>query len=260
MHFILKIGLALFLCWFIALILLWVYQDHFIFFPPESNFEPPEYQQSHLQIQTKNALLNGWYLKKDTTKPTLIFFGGNASNTGYLIEFFDHNLDANILAMQYRGYGRSSGKPSQKALFEDALALYDWLVQKQQVPAQSIFIMGQSLGTGVATYLASQRAVKGVILLTPYASITRLAQQKYPFFPIALLLRHPFNSLQYASQIKAPVMMFFAEQDNMIPRSESILLQQAWNANKQSFIVKDTDHLSIFTVDVFAIIQQFIAK
>jgi len=258
MNLLIKISFFIFILWVLALILLWAFQEKFIFFPPKNSYEPFEYHKSQLQLTTKFAILEGWYINNKVNKSTVIFFDGNASDSGLRLAMLEQNLDVNLLVMHYRGYGRSTGKPSQKALFKDALALYDWLIKEQKIPPHQIFIMGYSLGSGVATYLASQRSIQGVILMAPYASIRALAKQQYPFFPIGLLLRNPFDSLKYAPKINSSALFFLAENDQMIPKQESMKLYQSWLGEKQIQIITDTSHINIFNLMVLDEINQFI--
>ena len=103
-----------------------------------------------------------------------------------------------MLLMNYRGYGHSEGRPSEARLFGDAVRLYDWAASRAGVDARRIVGMGRSLGSGVAIYLATQRTLAGLVLATPFDSITAVAQRHYPFLPVRWLLRHPFDSLSRA--------------------------------------------------------------
>ncbi len=256
------LGLSIFL-WLVATLALWFFQEKFIFFPPSASetYQPTAYQPYNIQFNFNQQRLNGWYIEKNKEWPVIIYFGGNASDVGQLLRIFDQQFEANLLLLQYRGYGKSSGKPSQKALFEDALAEYDWLIEHHHFKPEKIFLIGQSLGTGVATYLASQRQVQAVILITPYASIRYIAAQQHPLFPVKLLLRHPFNSVDLAPHIKVPLLALLAEQDHIIPRANSLQLHQAWGGEKdQPIIINNSTHLNILQAPAYQKIRQFIKR
>lgn len=145
----------------------------------------------------------------------ILYFGGNAEDVSSSMPdmqaaFPDHAL----YLPRYRGYGGSSGKPSEAALFSDALALFD-MARKQH---QNIVVVGRSLGSGVAVYLASMRPVSRLVLVTPFDSILELAQNLYPFFPVRWLLLDRFESGKYAAAVTVPTRIIAAERDEVVPR------------------------------------------
>lgn len=145
----------------------------------------------------------------------LVYFGGNAEDVSANLASLPAAFPAHaIYLMNYRGYGGSSGTPSEKALHEDALLLLD------QVHAlhPDVTVMGRSLGSGVAVQLASARPVARLILVTPYEDLAGLAAVLFPYFPVRWLLRDRFESGQYAPLVKAPTLILAAERDDVIPR------------------------------------------
>jgi hypothetical protein len=130
--------------------------------------------QSEIWLTTPDGvLLHGWYLKPSQRNkfPLLIYFGGNAEESTNFLPYRDHFAAWGILAVDYRGYGFSGGKPGEKQLFADARFLYDHFINQPEVDPNHLVAMGRSLGSGVAVYLASQRNLAGVILISPYDSI-----------------------------------------------------------------------------------------
>lgn len=151
-------------------------------------------------------------IKKDgNPQKTLIYFGGNADDARSITNHLD--IDHTIIAFNYRGYIDSTGKPSEKALFADALKIYDAFGSDKET-----ILMGRSLGTAVAAYLASQRKIHGLILITPFDSIASMAKKKYPFFPIDILLKHPFRSDLYMKQVRVPVGLVEVLGDRVTPK------------------------------------------
>jgi pimeloyl-ACP methyl ester carboxylesterase len=155
-----------------------------------------------------------------TTRPhagsnALVYFGGNAEEVSYNLPSFSTAFpDYAIYLMHYRGYGGSSGKPSEAALFADAIALFD------QVHADhdTVTVVGRSLGSGIAIHLASVRPVSRLVLVAPYNSLQELASRQYPYFPVRWLLRDKYESWRYAGQVTAPTLVLAAEHDDVIPR------------------------------------------
>lgn len=188
--------------------------------------------------------LHGWLAPAKGTgrAPSLIYFGGNAENvSGALLDAPAVPAVA-FFAMNYRGYGLSEGKPSEAALFADALAIYDHVVARPDVDPAQIIVLGRSLGSGVATYLAANRPVRGVILVTPYDSVTAVAERKYPFMPIRWLLKHPFDSQSRAPGIKAPALILAAGDDTLIPPVHAERLLASWGGPRRIVTLRGVDH------------------
>ena len=160
----------------------------------------------HVQLHGKRRPLPN----KDA--PLLLYFGGNADDATRIVLYAD-TWPVEVVAFNYRGYVHSKGSPTQAALFNDALAIYDHYAQHRPV-----VVMGRSLGTGVATYVAAHREVEQVILITPYDSIRSLAKARFPFFPIDWLMKHPFESVQYIPYVQAPVAILEVKDDSVIPK------------------------------------------
>jgi hypothetical protein len=137
-----------------------------------------------------------------------------------------------LLAVNYRGYGGNAGKPSEQAFFADALAVYDWAASRSDVAPERIVAIGRSIGSGVAVYLAAQRLLCGVVLVTPYDSLRAVAQRHYPYLPVALLLKHPFDSVSRAPHISTPLLVIAAERDSVVPPEHARALFVKWGGPK----------------------------
>src|SRR5262249_22796712 len=133
--------------------------------------------------------------------PLVIYFGGNAEEVSWLLQESPRLAPWALLLVNYRGYGLSDGRPSESALYNDAVALYDWVTARPDTDARRIVFVGRSLGTGVATYLASQRTVSGVVLVSPYDNLVEVARGVYPYLPVDGLMRYRFDSAARAKRI-----------------------------------------------------------
>jgi pimeloyl-ACP methyl ester carboxylesterase len=173
----------------------------------------------------------------------LLYFGGNAEDVSYSLPsvataFPDHAL----YLLHYRGYGGSSGKPSEAALFADALVLFD----RAHTDHRNIVVVGRSLGSGVAIHLASLRPVARLVLVTPFDSLQDLAAQQFPFFPVRWLLLDKFESWRYAEQVTAPTLIVAAEHDEVIPRTSTEALYKRFRTGVASFeVVAGTNHNTV---------------
>jgi len=166
-----------------------------------------------------------WVLGRGRDR-AVIYFGGNAEDVYYNAGDFRRTLpDHTVYLVNYRGYGGSSGSPSEAGLFADALGIYDLLSKRHG----RIEVIGRSLGSGIATYLASERPVHRLVLATPHDSALSIAQAMYPVYPITLLLKDKYESIGYAASVDAPTLILLAEHDRIIPRESSVRLATAFS-------------------------------
>lgn len=173
----------------------------------------------------------------------LVYFGGNGEDVSYslptLVAAFPEHA---LYLMNYRGYGGSSGKPSEAAIVADSLALFD----KVHAEHSDIVVMGRSLGSGVAIHLAIQRQVSGLVLVTPYNSIQELAARRYPLFPVRLLVLDKFESWKYAPRITIPTLVIAAEHDYTVPGwSTELLLTHFQSGVATLSVIPGTGHNTI---------------
>ena len=171
----------------------------------------------------------------------VLYFGGNAEEvSGMLGEAVAGIPGASWLLTDYRGYGASAGSPSERHLVADALSWYDYAVRELK-PAR-VLAFGRSLGSGVAVALAAQRSLAGVILSTPYDSLTAVAQHHYPYLPVRWLLRHRFDSIALAPRLEAPLLCLIAGRDEVIPPAHAERLYQAWGGPKRKLVLAGARH------------------
>lgn len=164
----------------------------------------------------------------------LIYFGGNAEDVSMNLPSFSQAFpDHSLYLVHYRGYGGSSGTPTEENLQQDALALFDHVRSNHA----DVTLVGRSLGSGVAIRLASQRPARHLILITPYASIQEIAATQFPYLPVRWLLADKFESWRYAPTIRVPTLLIAAENDEVIPRASTDELYAAFAAGVASLIV-----------------------
>jgi pimeloyl-ACP methyl ester carboxylesterase len=173
----------------------------------------------------------------------VIYFGGNAETVSQsLATLADAFPGHSLYALNYRGYGGSTGKPTETALISDALALFD----RVHANHPRIIVIGRSLGSGVAVQIASQRPVERMVLVTPYDSLVAIAADQFRYFPIAWLMLDKFESWRYAPKVVAPTQLIAAEDDEVIPLSSTeALLKQFRPALANLVIIPGVGHNSI---------------
>jgi pimeloyl-ACP methyl ester carboxylesterase len=164
----------------------------------------------------------------------LIYFGGNAEDVSASLPELAAAFPGHaIFLMHYRGYGGSSGSPSETALHQDALALYD----RVKAAHPNIVVVGRSLGSGVAIRLATRRPVARLVLVTPYDSLQELAAAQFPYFPVRWLLTEKYESGSYAPLVSAPTTLIAAERDEVIPRSSTDRLHASFPSGLAKMVV-----------------------
>ena len=227
---------------------LWALQDGMIFRPqpaPLGRLQiPPNWQAEEIFIRAPDGVALQSLLIKPPGPPAQIvmYFAGNSEEVSYLTQSANRYGPFAVLLSNYRGFGKSQGAPSEKALFADAIALYDAVAKRSDVDGGNIHLHGRSLGSGVATYLATQRPVKSIVLTTPYDSIADLAASAYPYMPVGLLLRHRFDSIARAGAIDVPALFLVAERDQVIPTANTRRLFDTWKGRKAWQIFPGFDH------------------
>ena len=220
-------------------VVLFVVQRSLLYFPQPSAVNSPG---STLMLGVPGADLQLSVNAQPGSK-ALLYFGGNAEDVSLSLAAFSAAFpDRALYLMHYRGYGNSTGKPTEAGIHGDALALFDF-VQRSHA---DIAVIGRSLGTGVAVRLAAERPVSRLILVTPYDSIERLAARQFPFFPIKLLLIDKLESWRFAPVIRAPTLLLAAANDEVIPLESTQRLYARFAPGMATLLI--VDHASHNTI------------
>ena len=164
--------------------------------------------------------LNAWWRPPAEGKPVFLYLHGNAGSLSIRLgRFVGMTQDGSgLLAVSWRGYGGSSGSPTEYGLKQDGLAAYEWLAAR--LPAERIVLFGESLGSGVATWLAARRPARLLALDSPYASLVDMAAVRFPLFPVRPLVKDRFMSIEEAPKVTMPVVIQHCARDFVIPISQ----------------------------------------
>lgn len=247
-----RIVVILFSVYMIALAVLAYFQRSFLYFPTPS----VQHGMKEIDLHVKEATLKVIVLNEGRKK-AILYFGGNAEVlAGNIASFGAHFKDHTLYLAHYRGYGGSSGVPTEQSLYEDALVLYDIFKKSHD----EVAVVGRSIGSGVATYLASKRDVKKLVLITPFDSVEKLAQERFPIFPIGLILQDKYDSLSRAGSIRAHVCILIAQKDEIVPNENSIRLYRGFDPAKVSqSVFEDVGHNDIHRAKAyFSTIEHFL--
>lgn len=234
-----------------VVIIVWTLQDRMIFLPQPAGAESVPLPHGWSRVEVRFGTADGITLHASLIRPggapapVIMYFGGNAEDVSYLAQFADRYGRFALLLPHYRGYGLSGGAPRESHLFADALLVYDAIVKRPDIQGNRVHLHGRSLGSGVAVFVATKRPVASIVLTTPYDSLTEVAADIYPFLPISLLLRHKFDSLSRAAEVKVPALFLVAEQDRVIPPKHSERLYEAWAGPKTWKVCAGYDHNNV---------------
>lgn len=203
--------------------------------------------------------LHAWHVQAGS--PMVIYFGGNAEETSWMLEELGNAPGASWLIASYRGYGLSEGSPGEALLVSDALRWFDFAAALPGVDATRLHAFGRSLGSGVAIALAAQRPLAGVVLATPYDSLAAVAKRYYWYLPVDLLLKHRFDSIALAPQLRQPLLCLIAARDEVIPPIHAERLFEAWGGPKRKLLLQDAGHNTTDDHPLFwPAIREFLAR
>jgi uncharacterized protein len=190
--------------------------------------------------------LLAWFLPPAPGRPVILFFHGNCGHLGYrsgrLLRFAREGYG--VLLAEYRGYGGNPGAPCEAGLFADGAAALDFLACSGIGPDR-IVLWGESLGSGVAVYLAATRPVAALVLEAPFTSVTACARRRYAFVPVALLLRDRFDSMSRIARVTAPLLVLHGERDRVVPVRHSRALLAAATASKEGWFCPQANHVDL---------------
>jgi pimeloyl-ACP methyl ester carboxylesterase len=210
-----SVGFALYT---LVLVVFYFLQDKMLFFPGPEPFGKCQdmEQRGAAALSIKDVR---YYLKtKSNPNNWIIIFHGNAGNACDRTYFLDllKDFNSNVAVFEYPGYGKDSNSPGEKIILTQALELIRYIKENNQ-DNLPVYLMGESIGTGVATFIASQTKINGLILISGYTSIAKVAQYHYPWLPVNWLMRNKFAAYNWAGMTTAPAILFHGIKDDIIP-------------------------------------------
>lgn len=235
---------------------IYLLQRHLLYHPSRAQASPEEVGLSGVEVinlaMQPGEKLIAWYAPAKGNQPTILFFHGNAGDIAGRSERFAYYQQAGygVMFLSYRGYGASTGSPSETGLISDANAAYDWLI-KQNISPTKIVLVGESLGTGVAVQLAAHKPVGAMALEAPFTSTADVARLSYWWLPVGLLMKDQFKSIDYLKDVHAPLLVSHGTDDRLIPVEMGKALYAAANEPKEFVALANGTHGSIFSEQVW---------
>ena len=253
----------------IFILALRVFENHLIFFPPRYPLGFPRSLSSDIEevwLTTRDGVkINAFYYPNPAAKRVLLCFHGNAENIGYGIESMQAlgTSGANLLAVDYRGYGKSEGKPDEQGVYRDADAAYDYLVNQRHFRAEDIIIYGHSLGGAVAVNLASRRRCGGLILQSSFTSARAMARRMFHIPLIEYVVKSRFDSLDKIRDVRAPILIVHGTRDEVVPFAMGEQLYRAAPQPKQFYPIPGAGHNDVLQVggtDYLCYLKSWVAR
>jgi len=255
-NLLLKLAALLAVGYVFASIVLYLLQGQLIFYPQPPGPDPSSEAARPVSLERPEATLHGWVVNADSTGPLIIYFGGNAEEVSQLVDTFAP-LPASTVLMNYRGYGRSGGRPSAAALLADAEAVVNEM-RSRLGTERPLILFGRSLGSGIAAQTTRHARADGVILLSPYRSLTRLAQRYAPGMPARLLLRHRIDTTAALDTLPDRMLVFYSPTDLIIPADESRALIELLQPPPQVVTFDGGHNLPLDDAQIWPAVEAFV--
>lgn len=245
-------------------------EDRIIYHPykyPEGIWNPSSFnvQVEDVFFQAKDGTkLHGWYIPSTNAKATLLWFHGNAGNLTHRLENIQQlqPLNINIFIFDYRGYGKSEGKPSEAGIYQDSQAAYDFLIQeKNVVPAESLFLFGHSLGGICAVEVASGNEATGLVLESVFTSAKDMAGQMFPLLPIGWAIRSKLSAIEKVPELKLPKLFLHGTKDEIVSYKLGRKLYSSAAQPKEFYDIEGAGHNDTVAVggrEYFSALDRFI--
>jgi hypothetical protein len=241
-------------------------EEALIFFPakyPEGLWQPKGLTYEDAWFTAADGTrLHGWYCPNANPRAVVLFAHGNAGNLSHradALRIFQQRLGCSIMVFDYRGYGRSEGKPSEAGILADARAARAWLAQRTNLSEDRLVLLGESLGGAVMVDLAAERGARGLILENTFSSLPDVAKYHLPWLPLKLLMRTRFDSLSKIDRYHGPLLMCHGTGDRTVPVELARKLFDRANEPKQLVIVPGGDHNDPPTETYLAELDKFLS-
>lgn len=241
-------------------------EDSMIFYPspyPEGIWQPARLRFEDVSFVSADGVpLHGWYVPHAKPRGAVLFCHGNAGNITHrepILRQLHDVAGVTVFIFDYRGYGRSKGKPSEAGVLADARAARDWLARREAVAPDRLVLMGESLGGAVAVDLAAEKGARGLILESTFTSLRDVAAYHFPWFPVRHLMHTNLDSLAKIKKFHGPLFQSHGDRDTIVPCKFGRRLFEAANEPKQFITFPGGDHNDFRPQDYYERVGQFVA-
>jgi uncharacterized protein len=217
------IGIILVLSYAVLLLIVYLNQDSMLYFPQRDLWTTPKsagLTYEDVTLRTIDGVnLSAWYIPADYEQGVLLFCHGNAGNISHRLDSLKifHSLNLSVLIFDYRGYGKSEGKPSEQGTYLDAEAAWEYLIKDKKKSPDHIILFGRSLGAAVASEIAKRKNPGALIVESAFTSAPDLGQSLYPWLPVRLLSKYRYPAKENLSLLSCPKLIIHSPEDEIIP-------------------------------------------
>jgi fermentation-respiration switch protein FrsA (DUF1100 family) len=242
-------------------------ENHFVFIPQKTlDYSPADYRMEWRDVYLNtpdSKRLHGWYFPVDPGEPVILFYHGNAGNISHRLDYIQRltRMGFNVFIFDYRGFGNSSGKPSEKGLYIDAFCAYNYLVNNEKIKPENIILLGRSLGAAAAIETAARVEARSIIVESGFLSIRHMARHMGIFSLISPLLPANYNNLEKIKNISIPKLIIHGDNDELVPFSMGEKLFEEAGEPKYFYPIKGAGHNDTYLVggrEYVGILNEFI--
>lgn len=263
---LLRLGVFLLVLYGVLLVIFKSLENRLVYFPTtadEAWLPPPSERVQDVQMTTQAGEgIHGWWLPTDDPTPTGAILichgnGGNLSHRGRMMADLTKATGLPVLIFDYPGYGKSTGKPSEGGCYDAGLAAVRWLFDRG-IPAANVVLLGESLGGGVATELATTLPPRALVLVKTFTSLPAAARWHYPFLPAHTLMSNRFDTLSKLPKLTCPVFIAHGTADRVVPFAHAEQLFAAANEPKRFLRLEGQDHNAWLTAEFHTALAEFL--
>jgi hypothetical protein len=229
-------------------VLLLIFEKHLIYFPTSTHDVTPSalgLPHEEMEARAEDGVgVHGWLLSGKESRLTVLLSHGNAGNISHRLDramLLQRQVPVDVLLFDYRGYGRSEGRPDEEGTYRDARAAYRWLRDRGHPPGR-IVLFGESLGSAVALQLALEVETRGLVLESPFTSVPDMARAVYPFLPLWPFVRTRYDNLAKAPRLKVPLLVLHGDCDEVVPFIQGRRVFDAAPEPKRFFAIPGAGH------------------
>ena len=237
----------------VSIALVYIFQSRFVYYPIRTLSADPSsigLRFEGVRFETADGVqLSGWFIPCDGARGVILFCHGNAGNISHRLDSIQifHRLGLDVFIFDYRGYGQSEGKPTERGTYEDAEAAWRYLIEERQVLPNEVVVFGRSIGGAVGAWLAQNHNPRLLILESTFTSLRDVAATLYPFFPTRRFLRFEYNTAEYLGGVDCPVLIVHSRDDEIMPFSHGQQLFEVVTEPKRFLEISGTHNEGFIT-------------
>lgn len=255
------------LAWLFVVVAAMFLENSLIYFPavyPEGDWNPAGLPVEDAWFQAADGTrLHGWYVPKENARAAVLFCHGNGGNITHRVDaltMLNRRAAVSVLIFDYRGYGRSEGKPSEAGVLADARAARAWLAAREKIAEADIVLLGESLGGAVAVDLAARDGARVLVLESTFSSLPDVAAYHYPFLPVRWAMRSQFDAVGKIGMYHGPLFQAHGDVDTIVPLQFGRHLFEAANEPKQFLPLPGHDHNDPMPAEFYEAVAVFLSQ